>query len=154
MRNLFIFVALLLFGVSLAHSQTKAITGSQDKVKTELRKLERDWLDAYLNKDVAAMRRIVADDFIITYSDGSVRDKAETIRRLSLGPKNSNEYHWTEDSVVRIYGDAAIITGTFLYRMRSDGEETVSKSRYTDTYIRRNGRWQVVASHLSKIEVK
>ena len=155
MRNLFILATLLLLGIAGANSQTKGIRGEQNAgAERELRRLEREWLDAYLNKDIAEMERIVADDFTITYSDGSVRDKAETIRGLSLGRKNPNEYHWTEDSKVRIYGDTAIITGIFVYRTRSDAKETVSKSRYTDTYIKRNGRWQVVASHLSKIAVK
>lgn len=154
MKQQVIILAMLLALAVITNGQARK-TKATSHVQTEqvLRKLEREWLDAYLNKDVAAMRRILADDFTITYGDGSVRDKAETIRSLSLSKKNPEEYHWTEDSKVRVYGDAAIITGRFLYRRAKD-QEPNGASRYTDTYVRRKGHWQVVASHLSNITKK
>ena len=147
MKKLIILALTLLFGISVTDSQTKSIRANQDtKAEQELRKLEREWLDA----DVAGIERIEADDFTITYGDGSVRDKAQYVEMAKRGTKDPNVSQWTEDSKVRIYGDTAIITGRYLYKNR----EMVSESRYTDTYIKRNGRWQVVASHLSNIAKK
>jgi len=50
----------------------------------------------------------------------------------------------------RVYGDTVILTGRVVTEYQRDGQ-TMSKEqqRYTDTYVKRNGRWQVVASHLS-----
>ena len=155
MRNPFIFAMMLLLGISAANSQTKRIRAGQDaKAEQEVRKLEREWLEAGRNKDVTTMDRILADDFIITFGDGSTRDKVEVMRRLHLGTKNPNEYDWTEDSKVRTYGDTAIITGKYMYKVQDKDKEMVSESRYTDTYIKLNGRWQVVASHLSNVAKK
>ena len=156
MKHLFLFIVILVLGISVANSQTKSIKASQDaKAEQELRKLERQWLDAYDNNDVAAMERIVADDFTITYGDGRVLDKAQTVGMLKPGTaKNPNSSQWTEDSKVRIYGDTAIITGRYLSKWLDKDKEKVSESRYTDTYLKRNGRWQVVASHLSNIAKK
>jgi ketosteroid isomerase-like protein len=131
---------------------TKAIQDA--RTEQAVRRLEREWLDAGHNKDVAAMDRILADNFIITFGDGTVRDKAEVMRRLRMGTKNPNECEWTEDSEVRVNGNTAIIVGRYRYRLREKDKETVTESRYTDTYIRRKGHWQVVASHLSDIGKK
>ena len=143
MKNILMLCVFLLMGTSAMSRDT---TESQaPSAEEDIRRLEREWLDAGLNRDAAAMERIVARDFTITFGDGTIRDKAEIMRRLRLGTKNPDEYEWTEDSQVRIYGDAAVITGRFLYRSK----DTVGESRYTDTYIKRARRWQVVASHLS-----
>jgi hypothetical protein len=145
--QILLMIYVIVIGASAANSQIESIKATPDaKAEQELRKLEREWLDA----DAAGVERIEADDFTITYGDGSVRDKAQYIEMAKRGTKDPNVSQWTEDSQVRIYGDTAIITGRFLYK----NKETVSQSRYTDTYIKRNGRWQVVASHLSNIAKK
>lgn len=156
MKKLVICAAMLLLGISVVNVQAQGSkTGKEAQAEQELRKLEREWLDAYENHDVEAMKRIVADDFTITYENGRVLDKAQTVGMLKPGtPKDPNTSQWTEDSKVRFYGDTAIITGTYVFKGRNKDKEIMSESRYTDTYIKRNGRWQVVASHLSNIVKK
>jgi retinol-binding protein 3 len=111
----------------------------------EVRRVEREWLDAYEQRDSAAMQRIVADDFTIVFPSGSSQTKADILSMLERGraanrpsPKFS-----TEDVQARAYGDTVILSG----RVLTNGADA---SRYTDTYVRRDGRWQVVASHLSQ----
>jgi len=155
MKSLFIFAMMLTTGIGTAKSQGRGTKAALDaRAEQAVRRLEREWLDAGHNKDLAAIYRILADDFIITFGDGSVRDKAEVMRRLRVGTRNPNEYDWTEDSKVRVHGNKAIIVGRYRYRLRENNKETISESRYTDTYIKRKGHWQVVASHLSDIVKK
>ncbi len=136
---------------AVADGQSESIKASPDaKAEQELRKLERQWLDANADE----IESIEADDFTITYEDGSVRNKAQYLAMVRRAVRDPNVSQGTEDSVVRVYGDTAIITGRFLYKVRDKDKETTTESRYTDTYIRRNGRWQVVASHLSRIKNK
>lgn len=136
--------ALLALAAAPAHAQHTA---------DELRAVERAWLDAYENNDAEAMRRIVADGFVITYASGSQRDKAETIASLNPGaPNDPNSRMYTTDDAVRFFGDdVAVITGTFHYEVKGeDGEVRRSSSLYTDVYRFIDHRWQVIASHLSK----
>ena len=119
----------------------------------EVRKLEREWLDAYERRDADAMNRIVADDFKLTRSNGSVETKADILAALKAArdsgrpePKFS-----TEDVQSRIEGDRIILTGRFIQRMERDGQTRTMEARYTDTYVKRQGRWQVVASQLTRI---
>ena len=118
----------------------------------EVQKLERSWLDAYEQHDAKAMDAIVADDFTITFPDGRVQTKPQIIASLrSPRPADGRSMKFrTEEVQPRAYGDVVVITGIVVTELQRDGK-TVSerRERYTDTYLKRNGRWQVVASHLS-----
>lgn len=120
----------------------------------EVQKLERAWLDAYEQHDTKAMDAIVADDFTITFPNGSMQSKAQILASLK-GPRPAGRSikFQTEDVQARAYGDTVILIGRVVTQYQRDGN-TVSKEaqRYTDTYVKRNGRWQVVASHLSNTD--
>lgn len=117
-----------------------------------VRKLERAWLDAYEQRDQKAMNEIVADDFLITFPDGSTQTKSQILESLKKpnGIQKTTVKFSTEDVRARVYGDTVILTGRVISELWRDGT-SVSKeeSRYTDTYVHRNNNWQVVASHLS-----
>jgi hypothetical protein len=116
--------------------------------EAELRAAERAWLDAYDDHDVEAMRRIVGDEFQIVYQSGEVVDKAGTVAMLTPGQADDPATRqYTEDTTVRLYGDVAVLQGVYV----SEGPGIVRRSRYTDTWLWRDGRWQVVASHLTRI---
>ncbi|HST24003.1 MAG TPA: DUF4440 domain-containing protein [Blastocatellia bacterium] len=134
---------------------TVATSTSVGAVEQELLKLERDWLDAYTKRDVAAMDRIEADDFMITFPDSSVRTKADEIANLKKpAPEGQPPIFMTADTKVRVYGDTAVLTGKVIQKGTyaegpRKGQDFNIQSRYTDVYVKRNGRWQVVASHLT-----
>lgn len=136
-------------------ADTVATSTSVGAVEQELLKLERDWLDAYTKRDVAAMDRIEADDFMITFPDGSVRTKADEIASLKKpAPEGQPPIFMTADTKVRVYGDTAVLTGKVIQKGTyaegpRKGQDFNIQSRYTDVYVKRNGRWQVVASHLT-----
>lgn len=124
------------------------------KAEEEVRRLERQWLDAYEQNDSEAMDRIVADDFTITFPNGAMQTKPQLMAmikapRRTSGPRT--RFH-TEDVGSRAYGDTVILIGRVVSEYERDGKPVKEQSRYTDTYVRRNGRWQVVASHLSNVE--
>ena len=129
-----------------------ATTFAQSGPEPEVRKLERAWLDAYEQHDERAMDAIVADDFAITFPNGSMQSKAQIMVMLKRPPATGGpvmKFH-TEDVKARTYGDTVILTGRVITEYQRDGQTTSKEEqRYTDTYVKRNGRWQVVASHLS-----
>lgn len=111
--------------------------------RAEVLALERAWLDAYQTRDAAVMDAIVGEEFIITYPDGRARTKADVMAQIS-GDGPAPRFS-TEEVQDRQFGDTVILTGTLV--TETDGGRR--RSRYTDTWVRRAGRWQVVASHLS-----
>ena len=117
----------------------------------DVRRLERAWLDAYEKKDVVAMTAIVADDFTITFADGTILTKSQIIEALKRTGGTTFKFK-TENVQSRAYGDTVILIGLVISEWTDNDELMSDRSRYTDTYIKRNGKWQVVASHLSTLK--
>ena len=142
--RLFILLTILT-GAYAAHGQANK---ELSKSEHEVRKLERAWLDAYEKRDVEAMNAIVADDFTITFSDGAMQTKPQIIESLKR-PRGSSSTFITEGVQSRVYGDTVILIGLVISEWKQNDKPMTDRSRYTDTYVKRNGKWQVVASHLS-----
>jgi uncharacterized protein (TIGR02246 family) len=152
MRHTIILMVLAVLPFSV--SQSGALqTPQASQAEQEVRKLERAWLDAYEQHDGKAMNEIVADDFIITFPDGSMQTKPQILNSIKA-PRSSASpalKFYTEDVQARVYGDTVILMGRVITEYQRDGKAMKEQSRYTDTYIKRQGRWQVVASHLSNV---
>ena len=58
------------------------------------------------------------------------------------------------DMKVHVYGDTAVVTGVNTTNWTADGKQVVGPIRFTDVFVKREGRWQVVASHGSKVAKK
>ena len=138
-------------GVLLARPAQQTKLSSAEE---EVRRLERQWLDAYEQNDAEAMERIVGDDFIITFPNGAMQTKPQLMSMIK-SPRRPGQprmkFH-TDGVQSRAYGDTVILIGRVISEYERDGKTVKEQSRYTDTYVRRGGRWQVVASHLSNVE--
>jgi ketosteroid isomerase-like protein len=119
-------------------------------VERELMQLERSWNDSWITRDWAFLDRILADDYIGTQSDGSLTTKAQEIGDLKSSESVVASIV-SDDLKVRLYKDAAVVTFRFVTREQTKGKDTSGSFRATDTWIMRDGRWQCVANHLSRI---
>jgi hypothetical protein len=131
-----------------AQAQTAARTqaGSDEQA---LIKLENDWLRAFFKNDGAFADRFLADDYMGTDEHGDVKDKAQEIAEIRAGAHLSTS--GVLDSIrVRVYGDAAVVTGRRIMKGLFQGKEYRSPYQWTDIFIKHGGRWQGVASHVSK----
>lgn len=147
MKHLAIISLLLVLASSIAVGQT-----GSSKDERELLKLQRQWLDAYQKHDAAALERIEADDFSLTESDGKVTTKAEDVASIrNAKPPQPDDSFDATDVKVRLYGDTAVLIGRVVLKYRNKGQLVEEQYRYTDTYLKRRGRWQVVASQLTRI---
>ena len=150
-------IALMLFVVAacgVSNARQAAAPPQLSKAEEEVRKLERQWLDAYEQNDAEAMERIVADDFTITFPNGGIQTKPQLMSMIKAPrrPGQPRMKFRTEGVQSRAYGDTVILIGRVVSEYERDGKTITEQSRYTDTYVRRDGRWQVVASHLSNVE--
>jgi hypothetical protein len=142
-------VAGLVFGVAiLAKTQTQS-------VEQELIKLENEWMEAVIKHDTASIEkldRMWADELILTF-DGSNLTKAQLIELVKS--REEEILSWAIDEwKVGVYGDAAVVMARNTMKMRSAGKEATTQNRFTDTWIKRDGRWQCVAAHNSTIAQK
>ena len=104
--------------------------------------LNRDFTASVQNGDVKRFEEILADDFMSSYPDGSLHDKAEFLE-LTAQPVTFSELV-AEDVRIRLLGDFAIIHARFNSRS-ADGKPR--RGRYTDNWARRDGTWVAVSAH-------
>lgn len=131
--------------------QTSTDTAS---VEQELITLERRWNDSWVKRDPAFLDRILADDYIGTRSDGSVYSKAQEIADMKYS-ENVVAHIKSDDFMVRVYGDAAVVAFRFTTKEQNkEGKDISGQYRTTDTWVQRAGRWQCVASQGSEIARK
>lgn len=120
-----------------------------------LKRLEDEWLGSYFRGDRTTFDRIVADDFTGTDESGKVRNKAQERELIQAPPASIKTSLTNEDVRVRIYGDAAIVTGRIVVKTQLSGQPEISfQSRFTDTFLKRHQHWQVAARHYSRLPVE
>jgi Domain of unknown function (DUF4440) len=107
-----------------------------------IRKAESDWGESEVTRDAGVVERILADDFVGVDVDGAHYSKADALQEYRTRPSSYLSNHI--DAVeIRFYGQTAVAQGDDSWQ-RKDG--TAGKHVWTDTWIKRNGKWQLVAS--------
>ena len=115
-----------------------------------LLQLERDWEQANAKNDSAALERILAPEFVSTDSDGRLVTRAEMFARRRSGAVKYTAFT-QDDYKIHVVGDTAVVTGRSTIKGVRDGKDVSERARWTDIFVRRDGRWQAVASHSSRI---
>lgn len=115
--------------------------------------LENDWGNALLRQDVDAFSRYVADDCILTTSNGRLITKKRVQADISRGALRIESFR-LDDVKVRVYGDAAIVLGTILEKSKLNEKDTSGGRRFIDVFVKLDGRWQAVASHESRVSTE
>jgi ketosteroid isomerase-like protein len=123
-------------------------TASNDELT--LKQLEQDWLDSYREGDADKMNKILADDFIGRWGDGSTQTKEEQLRAIRTGEEKHSENQLVECNV-RVYGDTAVVTGINTEQSILEGRNGSGTVSFTDVFVKRHGRWQVVASETKRV---
>ncbi len=145
-------VAVAVSSATLGQGQNRS-ANLNSAVVQEVLKAEREQRDAYLRRDVAATNRLVADEYVLTIQGGEIGNKATLITFLREEPVDPSLTLTAEDTQVRVNGDTAIVVGRRSERRRrpDNNQEGIGYARYTRTYIKRQGRWQLLAEHLQAI---
>jgi ketosteroid isomerase-like protein len=143
------FVAVVASWLALAVVTVGAQTADQSDPQSLIR-LEGSWNEAFYRKDVAFLDRVLADEFIATYEDGSRGDKAKEIS-LTKEFNQQVDSAKQDDFVVKIYGDTAVVWFTLHLVGPRQGQQIQVDLRYVDVFVWRANRWQCVSSHSTKV---
>jgi ketosteroid isomerase-like protein len=107
------------------------------------------WMESYAKRDTAFLERHLSDDYVSTFPDGTVLDKRGEIESVKSGAVAFTEI--PSEMEVRIYGEAAVITGWSTIKAKVKGQDVSGEYRFTHVWIKRSDRWQVVASQVTRI---
>ena len=110
-----------------------------------LLQIERDWSAAWLKQDAAALDAILADSYVENQA-GTVRTKKQILADVKAG-LNAVASIDVSDIRVVVFGDHAAVDGMTVSSEKKKGQDTSAKLRWTDTFVKEDGRWRAVFTH-------
>ena len=122
-------------------------------MEKELLKLEKEFAETIMRNDLEGLGRIVADDWIIIDPNGEIIDRARFFEVIKSGSL-THDMMESEDLRVRVYGDSAVVTALTRTKGKFMGQEFSTQERATDAFVRRDGRWRCVLTHLTRVAEK
>ena len=155
MKRMLAVAALTMAASSLALGQMTGKKGNYsnqkgDSVEQAVMQMEEELRVAISKGDAKAYGRIVGDDYVFTNQDAVIRNKAQMVSAYESG---SIKYESVklDDLKVHAYGDTAVVTGRSTVKGTDNGKDISGQFRYTRVYVKRQGRWQIVATQSTRI---
>ena len=117
---------------------------AQTKAQHQLESIENQRFEAMTNKNSAVLQNILADDLTYTHSNGLAETKAQHIENIRTGTIVYQSMQ-PEEVKVKVYRKTGIITGVVNVKGILKEKEFDIRLRYTDVYIKKRGKWKLVA---------
>ena len=127
-------------------------TPDKPAIEAELTRIENDWPRIHKERDAATIRKLEADDIILVYPDGVVGSKDQDVKDIGSGSMSEETQEISDLTVNVLDNDSAVVRlrttvkgGTY---KTSAGQTQNTSGQFVsvDTFARRNGQWQLVAS--------
>ncbi len=124
--------------------------GAQSTVEEEVMAITQQGCDAARERDVEALRRLLAPEFTLVGSNAVVQSREEFLAEIASGDPEYDVFR-NHDMTAHVYDDAAIVQGITSLAGRAGGEPFELDVRFTDTLIKVDGQWKLVVSHVTRI---
>src|SRR4051812_9779879 len=143
MNRLILILALLTFSALLA-------VGQSSSDEQSVKRIEREMVAGVLKGNASVFEKHLADSYVFTGPDGIVMNKTENIAPLKSGELKfeSSKY---DDMKVQLYGNTAIVTYRSTDKGTYKGSDLTGQYRWTDVFVKRDGRWQVAATQGTRL---
>jgi len=126
---------------------------AQSASEKELIKVENDWGNAWVKGDAKFAEMLDATEFVGTGVDGVASNKTDDIKNFAVATITDRSFSLS-DVKVHIYGQTGVVTGRNLVTYKENGKPGQDDVRFTDVFVRRDGRWQCVATQWTNIKKK
>ena len=147
MKNIVVLIVFACAVSALTSAKTVKDKLPADGVEQAILQLETEGREATLQNDIAANDRLLADNWINVNPDGSITTKARLMELLKQGTFKINSIE-NDEVMVRVFGDAAIVTGRSTTKRLNQQNEMLSRQvRFTRVYAKSKGQWRVVSAH-------
>jgi ketosteroid isomerase-like protein len=128
-----------------------ATTAAAEDVAATISQLEREWVGAIEKKDAGTLDRLMSPDFVGTSPTAHTYTKSIAIDDLKKDVYVVDKMEM-DDVSVNVYGTTAISFTSQEETSTYAGKPTSGHYHFTDVWVKRDGRWQVVASHGTRYE--
>jgi hypothetical protein len=139
----------MVISAALVIPATSSAQTTHDADVHELERLETMWNEAHEHGDADVLEKLWADDMEVAVPRMPVLTKTDALKFARSGRMKFLSYR-TSDIRVRVYDNAAVVTGRLQRRRSMNGQEISDDWRFTKTYVREAGQWRVVSFHASE----
>ena len=126
-----------------------AVHADQTADQSELLRIENTGAAAIVAGDLKALGEFFSADWKIVDTAASTMDREQLFKAMKDGTLTFSSYEQSELEV-RIYGDAAVVIGIGKSKGAWKSDAFTSHERFTDVFIRREGKWLCVSTHTSE----
>ncbi len=121
-----------------------------DSVEQAVMQMEEELRVAISKNDTKTYGRLVGDHYVFTNHDAVIRTKAQMVSAYDSGSIKYESVMFDEIKV-HVYGDTAVVTGRNTAKGLDNGKDIGGQFRYTRVYVKRQGKWQLVATQATRI---
>lgn len=107
---------------------------------------ERLWMEAWRKKDRLACESVLGDDFVLTSARGSLMNREQWLEG-AMGPFKCDEFRWEELHTRLVAPEVIVVNARTYQRAQVGGQDWSGIFLLTDVWVKRQGRWVVVARH-------
>jgi hypothetical protein len=118
-------------------------------IPSDLAKAVKDYDQAQVNGNGSELQRLLADDYTLVNSGGQVETKAQLIADYTA-PGYKIEPFTVLEPIEKAWGDGAVMGGVATLKGVDGGKPFSVTLRFADIWAKRNGKWQVIYTHVSR----
>jgi ketosteroid isomerase-like protein len=123
---------------------------TNQQAEQEIRQRETRRFEAIVRADLAALEDILSDDLTYTHTNGVFETKGEFIAKIKSGQLKYETFA-PEDIRVRVFGETGVLNGLARVKVQVKGEQLSFQLRFTDVYVKKGDRWQMVAWQATRL---
>ncbi len=121
------------------------------RVDAELVAIQDAWMEAIVANDPERIAAVMADDWVIV-SESGVSPREQFLSLVASGELTHSAMARTGAARVRVYGDTAVLTARVINTAHYGGQRFEADEWTTDVFVRRDGRWLCVLSHITAVK--
>jgi len=124
------------------------------KSQQEVRKAIEKYRTALLQRDIPALEKIWADDYVFVNASGDVLTKAQRLANVKSGATTLDSIKEEEEIIVRVYQNSAVATSRVTIKGQYGGQSTSGQYRSTHVWVKGSTGWQLVSNQLTTLAPK
>ncbi len=151
MSRISLVAIVFMVGAPVALAQNPASKGNPNDPAEQVRRLETQYGEALIKKDVATLQRIWSDDYQFINGSGALLNKAQRLENVRSAQTEVRAVQETDVRVRLLGGNTAVLTSHLMLTARYSGQEASGEYRNTAVWVRNQGRWRMVNNQITPI---
>lgn len=142
------FVCVMVF-VAIAQALVWSQGADESAARSKILALEHAWNQAEAFEDLKALDALFDNALVYVDPDGTLLTKAEFLSRVKSA---SLQQVVTQSMAVKLFGNTAIVTGTYRATELKHGKTLVLQGRFVDTWVYKDSTWLCVAAQSTPLQ--